>query len=131
MQRTQSFPVRESTQFREYTVTLPDSERIYSLRFDPVHDKYLAEIDIEWIRFFSIDKTALHEIANKDFEQWVCTNCVIFPEDEKELFSVQVTDKDPFITSPLIDQEDVKYLRIRMRIVSKVTFWQWVLGISN
>lgn len=131
MQRTQSFPVRESTQFREYVVTLPDSERIYSLRFDPVHDKYLAEIDIEWIRFFSQDGSVVRDIASKEFEQWVCTNCVILPEDEMELFSVQVTDKDPFLTSPLIDQENVKYLRIRMRILSKVTFWQWVLGIGN
>lgn len=130
-QRSNRFSVTEGSQFIEYTIDLPEPADIYLMRVDPVHRKDLAEIEIEWIRLFGEEGTLLQELTSRDFKQWLCANCVKLPMSENNIFTIQVIDKDPFLTSTVIDQKKVKSVSIRMRILSKKTFWEWVLGIDT
>lgn len=131
VQLSHSFPVREGKHFHEYSIPLPDPVDIHLLRVDPIHHKYFAEIEIEWIRLINKEGILLLELTSKDFKKWLCTNCVELPVGENNIFRIQVTRKDPYVTSTLIDQEKVKLMTIRMRIISKKTFWEWVLGIDT
>lgn len=126
-----SFPVREGRSFREYSIPLLDSVNIHLLRVDPIHKKNFSEIEIEWIRLFNIEGILLQEITYKDLKKWSCTNCLKLPLGKNNIFRVQVTNNDPYLLSTLIEQEKVKLMTIRMRVISKKTFWEWVLGIDR
>ena len=131
VQLSHSFSVREGRSFREYSIPLLDSVNIHLLRIDPIHKKYFSEIEIEWIRLFNIEGILLQEISYKDLKKWSCTNCLKLPLGKNNIFRVQVTNNDPYLLSTLIDQEKVKLMTIRMRVISKKTFWEWVLGINR
>lgn len=131
VERSYSFPVREGKQFHEYTIPLPDSVRINSLRVDPMHKnrRNYAEIGIEWIRLFSKNKVLLKELTSRDLNKWSCTNCVELTDGEKNIYIMRVNNNRPYMVSELIGQDKVNFISIKLRIISKKTFWEWVLGI--
>lgn len=128
-----SYPVREGKVFREYTITLPESTNLNSLRLDPMHinRRILAEIGIEWIRLLSEQGILLKEFTAKDLQKWTCTNCVGVDDAENKIFIMRVNNQRPHIVSGLIDQDNVKMITIKSRIISKKTFGEWFFNLEK
>ena len=130
-QLSQHFTVTGGNNFREYTIELGQPADIYILRFDPLHRKDLAIIEVEWIRMINEHGMRLKELTAEDMKQWACINCVKLNKGDNSMFKIQVIDNDPQLISTVMDSVMVKSVNIRMRILSRKTFWEWILGIDN
>lgn len=119
-----------SNQSHEYTIKLDKPVNIYLLRLDPVNQKGLTEIEVEWIRLLNTEDEVLRELKFNNTMYWSCDNC-IKKDSVTDSYIIQPTSNDPYMTSSVIDQAMVKKLNIKLRAVSEKTFWEWALGIDK
>jgi hypothetical protein len=124
------FPVRQGGNMNEYLVDLGKTYSIHSFRFDPVHDKHLAIIEIEWIRFQDRHGRLVEEFNPGKLGDWQCHSCSEI-SSTGQAHRIKVTGKDPYLTSSIIAIDNVSQAVIRMRVLSRKSFWEWLLGIDQ
>jgi len=124
------FPVISDNQSREYTIALDSPVNIFLLRLDPVNTIGLTNIEIESIRLLGTGDVLLRQLVFDNSMYWSCDNCIGL-ENNADTYRMRPTTNDPYLTSSAINQEGVSKIMIRMRAVSKKTFWEWLLGIDK
>lgn len=124
------FSVIANNQSREYSVNLNETQNIFLLRLDPVNKHYLTEIEIESISLLGPDNKVLRKLVLDNSMYWSCDNCILL-ENKSSTYRLRPAGNDPYLTSSRINVNGVKSLSIKMRAVSKKTFWEWVLGIDK
>lgn len=129
-QNSRHFKVIADNQSREYTVDLTNPEDIFMLRLDPVNKQYLTEIKIQSIRLLGQGDVLLRQLVFDNSMYWSCDNCIGL-EKNSNGYRMRPVNNDPFLTSSAINEEGVKKITIKMRVVSKKTFWEWILGIEK
>lgn len=129
-QNSKRFAVQSGNKSHDYSIVLDNPVTIYLLRLDPVNQIGLTDIEIDWIRLYGPQGELLRELIFDATMYWACDNC-IKKESSTHTFRMQPTSNDPFITSSVIEQSQVKTIAFRLRAVSKKSFWEWVLGIDK
>ena len=123
-------PVIADNQFREYNVELASPVNIFLLRLDPVNQSGLTDVEIESVQLFNEENVLLRELRLDKSMYWSCENCSNIDTNTNTL-RMRPINNDPYLTSTPINQTGVKKIIIKMRAVSKKTFWEWVLGIDT
>jgi len=129
-QNSRHFAVIADNQSREYVVDLTNPEDIFMLRLDPVNKQYLTEIEIESIRLLGQGDVLLRQLIFDNSMYWSCENCTGL-ERNSNAYLMRPANNDPFLTSSAINEKGVKKIAIKMRAVSKKSFWEWILGIEK
>ncbi|NOY16046.1 MAG: hypothetical protein GXP23_03745 [Gammaproteobacteria bacterium] len=129
-QNSRHFAVIADNKSREYAVDFTDPEDIFMLRLDPVNKHYLTEIEIQSIRLLGQDDVLLRQLLFDNSMYWSCDNCIGL-EKNSNAYRMRPANNDPFLTSSAINEKGVKKITIKMRAVSKKTFWEWALGIEK
>jgi hypothetical protein len=124
------FPVISDNQSREYTIALDSPVNIFLLRLDPVNAIGLTDVEIETISLLGPGSVLLRQLVFDNSMYWSCDNCIGL-ENNADTYRMRPTTNDPYLTSSAINQEGVSKIMIRMRAVSKKTFWEWLLGIDK
>lgn len=124
------FAVIADNQNREYTLSLDSPVNIFLLRLDPVNAIGLTDIEIEEISLLGADNVLLRQLIFDSSMYWSCDHCVSL-ENDRSTYRMRPSSNDPYLTSSAIDQEGVSKIIIKMRAVSRKTFWEWVLAINK
>ncbi len=128
---TQIFDVTEGLDFKDYFIDMELPVKITKLRIDPVHRKDLAEIEIKWIKLVGKNEQLLKMFSADELNLWSCANCLKINRNNGKNFTIKVVDNDPFIISPELGVKEVTGVAIRMKIISKKSFLEWLLGIDT
>jgi hypothetical protein len=124
------FPVISDNQSRDYMIALDSPVNIFLLRLDPVNAIGLTDVEIETISLLGPGDVLLRKIVFDNSMYWSCDNCIGL-EKNSDTYRLRPTSNDPYLTSSAINQEGVNKIVIKMRVVAKKTFWEWILGIDK
>ncbi len=120
----EKFPVKINGQFVEYEISFPNPKKIQQIRLDPLTAQ-ITQIDLDQIELRDPNGEILHVFDfNPEDSPWTRVN-VRGNEKGNGIWTLEPQTQDPFIISVIFPEYEVSTIKIRMRLLDHLTFWNW------
>ncbi|MBF0279291.1 MAG: hypothetical protein HQM13_15960 [SAR324 cluster bacterium] len=123
----EKFPVRIDGNFAEYQISFRNPAKINKIRLDPL-TRQITQWDIDFIELSNPEGELVYSFNfGPEDQPWTRVN-VSGDEKGNGVWELHPQNHDPFIISTVFPEYEVGAVKIRMRLLNYLPFWNWLFG---